>query len=176
MSPEQALAELPKSCDWGVKRDTDGNEYRWRGYKAHLAWADGMIPLLCVTTSASLHDSQTAVPMMKTLSSTVSSLYVLMDSAYDAPGIRRVSAALGHVALIDQNRRRGEKVDFASAEQIRYRERGNAERGNSRLKDSFGLRMIYVRGHAKVNLHIQLAVLALFADQILKPFNKKADS
>jgi hypothetical protein len=176
MLPKEALAELPRSCDWGIKRDTDGNEYRWRGYKAHLAWADGMIPLLCVTTSASLHDSQTAVPMMKTLSGTVTSLYDLMDSAYDAPGIRRVSAALGHVALIDKNPRRGEKVGFAPAEQIRYRERSNAERGNSRLKDSFGLRAIYVRGYAKVNLHIQLAVLALFADQILKPFTRKADS
>jgi hypothetical protein len=135
-----------------------------------------MIPLLCVTSSASLHDSQSAIPMMKALSSTVTSLYDLMDSAYDAPAIRQVSASLGHVALIEQNPRRGEKVDFAPAEQIRYRERSNAERGNSRLKDSFGLRAIYVRGHAKVNLHVHFATLALFADQMLKPVKRKTDS
>ena len=104
-----------------------------------------------------------------------------MDSAYDAPGIRRVSASLGHITLIDQNLRRGEKVLFAPAETLRYRERGNAERGNaehgnSRLKDSFGLRSIYVRGHAKVNLHIQFVVLVLFADQVLKPFGHSSDS
>ena len=87
-----------------------------------------------------------AIPMLKSLAPCVTSLYDLMDSAYDAPGIRQVSAALGHVALIDQNPRRGEKVKFSPAEAIRYRERGNcemgspfarAERGNSRLKDSF---------------------------------------
>ena len=114
--------------------------------------------------------------MMKTLAPCVTSLYDLMDSAYDAPGIRQVSACLGHVALIDQNPRRGEKVDFGPAETLRYRERSNAERGNSRLKDSFGLRAIYVRGHAKVDLHIHLAVLVLFADQILKPFRQPPDS
>ena len=59
---------------------------------------------------------------------------------------------------------------------LRYRERNNAERGNSRLKDSFGLRYIYVRGHAKVDLHIHFAVLVLFADQILKPFGHPPDS
>ena len=105
MPAKQALAELPVACNWGIKHDTDGNEYRWRGYKAHLAWADGMMPLLCVTTSASLHDSQSAIPMMKTLAPCVTSFYDLMDSAYDAPRIRQVSAALGHVALIDQNPR-----------------------------------------------------------------------
>jgi transposase len=134
-----------------------------------------MIPLLCVSTSASVHDSQVVIPMMKQLASYVSSLYDLMDSAYDAPAIRQVSASLGHVALIDQNPRRGEKVPFSSAESIRYRERSNAERGNSRLKDSFGLRFVRVRGHAKVHLHTMLGVLALFADQIRKPLQEVAD-
>jgi transposase len=131
-----------------------------------------MIPLLCVTTSASVHDSQVVIPMMKQLSRCVTSLYDLMDSAYDAPSIREVSSSLGHVALIDQNPRRGETIDFAPCEGVRYRERSNAERGNSRLKDSFGLRFVRVRGHAKVHLHIGLGVLALFADQILKPIAK----
>jgi transposase len=173
LSAEEAFSELPTVCDWGMKRDTDGNVYRWRGYKAHLSWADGMIPLLCVTTSASVHDSQVAIPLMKQLASGVSSLYDLMDSAYDAPSIREVSTSLGHVALIDQNPRRGEKVPFSTAECVRYRERSNAERGNSRLKDSFGLRFVRVRGHAKVHLHVLFGVVALFADQLLKPISTK---
>lgn len=127
-----------------------------------------MVPLLCVTTSASVHDSQVVIPMMKRVASTVTGLYDLMDSAYDAPSIREVSESLGHVAIIDQNPRRGEKANFAPAECIRYRERSNAERGNSRLKDSFGLRVVRVRGNAKVHLHIMFGVLALFADQVGK--------
>ena len=44
-----------------------------------------------------------------------------------------------------------------------------AERGNSRLKDEFGCHHLRVRGHAKAHLHVMLGVLALFADQLLKP-------
>ena len=101
-----------------------------------------------------------------------------MDSAYDAESIRTVSKTLGHVAIIDENPRRGKKkgegkwlscYTFVPAESVRYRERSNAERGNSRLKESFGLRFVRVRGQDKVHLHIMFGVLALFADQLLKP-------
>jgi Transposase DDE domain len=175
MEPDEALSELPTQCDWGFKHDTDGNDYRWRGYKAHIIWADGMVPLGCVTTSASVHDSQAVIPMMKQLATSVISLYDLMDSAYDAPAIRQVSLDLGHVPLIDHNKRSGEKIDFAPAEAVRYRERSNAERGNSRLKDSFGLRSIRVRGHEKVHCHILLGIVALFADQVRKPIKQVTD-
>ena len=33
------------------------------GYKLHIDAADGDIPLGCLLTSASLHDSQAAIPM-----------------------------------------------------------------------------------------------------------------
>lgn len=137
-----------------------------------------MIPLGCFTTSASVHDSQVVIPLMKRLAASVTSLYDLMDSAYDAKSILEVSQSLGHVAIIDKNPRRGKKLsvgesatgyNFVPAECVRYRERSNAERGNSRLKDSFGLRFVRVRGHAKVHLHIMFGIIALFADQLLKP-------
>lgn len=184
MEADAALAELPRSCDWGFKKDTDGNDYWWRGYKAHIVWADGMIPLCCVTTSASLHDNQSAIPMMKRVAEKVTSLYDLMDSAYDASLIREVSLSLGHVPIIGRNPRQGiffpklhrfSRWYECTAEQLRYRERGNAERGNSRLKDSFGLRFLLVRGGLKVHLHTMFAVLALFADQLLKWKKKKPE-
>ena len=156
MEPEAALGELPRGCDWGVKRDTDGSEYRWRGYKAHLAWykahlawADGMIPLLCVTTSASVHDSQTAIPMMKRLSAVVTSLYDLMDSAYDAPAIKAVSVSLGHVPIIDQNRRRGPKLKLAPCEAVRYGERSNAQQRGAGQQSFEGLVRVAVCAGAR---------------------------
>lgn len=166
MESDAAFEELPRGCDWGLKRDTNGHTYCWRGYKAHLSQADGMVTLLCVTTSASVHDSQLVIPMMKRLAESVTSLYDLMDSAYNVPSIREVSESLGRVAIIDRTPRRGAKIGFAPAECLRYRERSNAERGNSRLKDSFGLRMVRVRDNTKVYLHIMFAVLALFVEQI----------
>jgi len=171
-SAEAALSDLPKVCDWGTKKDTGGHKHTWKGWKAHIDWADGNLPITVVTTSASLHDSQAAIPMARLTAKRVTSLYDLMDSAYDAPQIRQVSEQLGHRPIIDANPRRGgvpEDKLFDPATKQRYKERTTAERGNSRLKDEFGLRHLRVRGHAKAHLHIMFGVIALFADQLLKP-------
>ena len=172
-SAEEAFAALPRVCDWGTKRDTGGHKHTWKGWKAHIDWADGSIPITVVTTSASVHDSQVAIPLARRTAERVVSVYDLMDSAYDAPQIRQVSQELGHVALIEANPRRHgvpEEKLFDPAVTIRYKERTTAERGNSRLKDSFGLRHLRVRGYPKAHLHIMFGVLALFADQWMKPW------
>lgn len=164
-TPEAALADLPRVCDVGCKKDAKGFKHSWKGWKAHIDWADGCFPLNVVTTSASVHDSQAAIPMARITALRVISLYDLMDSAYDAPQIHAVSVQLGHVALIDVNRRRGEEpIPWDPDRTRRYKERSNAERGNSRLKDEFGLRHLRVRGHAKAHLHIMFAIIALAAD------------
>jgi hypothetical protein len=49
-SPEVALQEISKVCDWGAKKDTGGNMHSWKGYKAHVDWADGGVPINVVTT------------------------------------------------------------------------------------------------------------------------------
>lgn len=173
-SVDEALAELPKVCDWGTKMDTGGHKHTWKGWKAHLGWSDGGIPINVVTTSASVHDSQVAIPMMRQRAERVLSLYDVLDSAYDAPQIHQASEQLGHVALIDPHPRRNgvpEEKLFDPAMARRYQERTTAERGNSRLKDEFGLRHLRVRGHAKAHLHIMFGVIALFADQLLKPWS-----
>jgi hypothetical protein len=164
-TPEAALAQLPRVCDVGCKKDAKGFKHSWKGWKVHLDWADGGFPLNVVTTSASVHDSQVAIPMAQITARRVTSLYDLMDSAYDAPQIHAVSMLLGHVALIDANRRRAEEpIPWDPDRTRRYNERSTAERGNSRLKDEFGLRHLRVRGHAKAHLHIMFAVVALAAD------------
>ena len=76
-----------------------------------------------VLTSASVHDSQVAIPLMKMTSSKVDYLYDLMDSAYDAQPIYEVSRGLGHVPLIDKNPRGKEVLPMAPHEALRYNER-----------------------------------------------------
>jgi len=171
-TPEEAIAELPQVCNVGTKQDAKGFKHSWIGWKAHIDWADGGIPLNVLTTSASLHDSQVAIPMARITAKRVVSLYDLMDSAYDAPQIHEVSKQLGHVALIDPNRRRGDGRPPWDPDRVRrYQERTTAERGNSRLKDAFGLRHLRVRGHPKAHLHIMLGILALFADAMCQVFS-----
>ena len=68
-----------------------------------------------------------------------------------AANCANTAASLGHVPLIDHNPRKGEKIEFAPAEAVRYNERTVAERSNARLKDEFGGRVIMVKGDTKAS-------------------------
>ena len=57
------LADLPRLCDIGCKTDAKGYKVWWRGYKLHWDMIDGDIPINVVLTSASVHDSQVAIPL-----------------------------------------------------------------------------------------------------------------
>lgn len=109
--------------------------------------------------------------MARITASRAISFYDLMDAAYDAGPIRQVSEELGHVPIIDINPRGGEPKPMEPYRALRYNERSTAERGNSRLKDTFGFRHLRVRGHPKAHLHLMFGILALFADQLYKVFS-----
>lgn len=176
------LANLPRQCDIGAKKNSQGQDQYWRGYKLHLDVADGQLPISAVLTSASVHDSQVAIPLMTLTSQRVVHLYELMDSAYDADGIHAHSRQLNHVPIIAPHSRRGTKKpsqlpkvfpvrstpQLTWAEQDRYKERTMSERVNARLKDEFGASHVRVRGAAKVMAHLMFGVLALTVDQWLK--------
>lgn len=167
-SAEEALKELPILCDRGTKKNSKGFKETWVGYKLHTDVNDWGFAMSLVLTSASLHDSQVAIPLMKMSSVKVDYLYDVMDAAYDAKPIYEVSRELGHVPIIDKNSRGKEIIPMAPHEAIRYNERTAAERFNSRLKDEFGARNVMVRGPQKVKMHLMFGVLALCADQLLK--------
>ena len=181
MSLAEMLADLPRHCTVGVKRNAKGYQTHWIGYKLHLDVADGDIPISGLLTSASLHDSQAAIPLATMTAGRLTNLYDLMDSAYDAPEIRDLSRALGHVPIIDVNPRTPERkrelaaeamarrrAGYRLAEDVRYNERGAVERVNGRLKDDFGARMVRVRGPDKVLCHLMFGVLALTVEQLMR--------
>jgi hypothetical protein len=162
------LQSIPTCCDVGAKKNAKGYKETWIGYKLHIDTACNGLPITTFLTSASLHDSQVAIPLMKRSSERITYLYDVMDAAYDAGPIYGVSRSLNHVPLIDKNARRGERLPFAPAEALRYHTRTVAERTNSRLKEEFGGSNVMVRGHKKVSLHLMFGIIALFADQLLK--------
>lgn len=168
MSLEAMLEDLPKNCDVGTKTNSKGSKQAWVGYKLHVDVADGQIPISAILTSASLHDSQVALPLATLTSGRVFNLYDLMDAAYDAEDIRLHSRSLGHVPIIERVRRGDQPVTMAPHEASRFRERTAVERVFSRLKDEFGGTFVRVRGHAKVMAHLMFGLLALTADQILR--------
>ena len=182
MTLEQMLDDLPRACNVGSKNNSKGYKETWVGYKLHLDVADGQIPISCILTSASLHDSQAAIPLARLTAQRVTHLYDLMDSAYDAQSIHEQVRGLGQIPIIDAHPRRDaaqkaelqaeakrrKLLNFNYAEDVRYRERTTVERVNARLKDEFGGRTIRVRGNAKVMCHLMFGIVALAADQILR--------
>jgi len=146
------LAELPTACDKGGKKNSKGDTEWWCGYKMHLLTVEGDIPVAALTTSASMHDSGAAIPLMRLAGQRgVRVLYDLMDAAYDAEEIQAESVALDHVPIIDPNcrsatlkaeRERLARLDFSrlDVEQAlidpdrrrRFKARTAAERVNAR--------------------------------------------
>jgi len=180
MKLPEMLDDLPRECDWGGKKDSQGNNHHWRGYKLHWDVADGQIPISVVLTSASVHDSQVSIPLATMSTRRVEYCYELLDSAYEAHHAQAASRDLGHVPIVDPKAPGGAKSqakdipmdkpkrELSPAQRERYKERTMVERANARLKDEFGGRNVRVRGAAKVMAHLMFGVLALTADQLIK--------
>ena len=124
------LADLPRACDVGAKRNAKGHQESWIGYKLHIDTADGEIPVSCVLTAASVHDSQVAIPLATITAGRVTNLYDLMDSAYDVAAIKQHSRDLNHVPIIDVNPRAtpGLKQELADEAKRCWRRRESARK------------------------------------------------
>ncbi len=182
MDVDERLDALPKVCDHGAKKNAKGVLEAWRGYKLPIDTADCGVPLSTVLTSASVHDSQVAIPLAMMTAGRVTNLYDLMDAAYDAREIYQMSERLGHVPIIDVNPRRDKDlkeerdreararraIGHVDPETVRFRIRSGVERTNARLKDEFGGRHVRVRGHSRVACHLMVGILALAADQLIR--------
>ena len=178
----EMIADLPTACDVGCKKNSKGYKETWTGYKLHIDVACGQIPVSCLLTSASVHDSQVAVPLMTMTSARVSYLYDLMDSAYDAAAVHERSRALGHEPIIDRNFRadleakaewgreveRMKLIHMPDCDDAIYDFRTMVERVNARLKDEFGGRFLRVRGALKAKCHLMFGIVALAVDQIIR--------
>ena len=106
----EMLVELPRACNVGTKRNSKGHTTSWIGYKLHIDTADGGIPVSCLLTSASLHESQVSIPLAEITN----------------------------------------------------------QRGNGRIKDDFGARMVRVQGHTKVMSHLMFGVVVLTVEQLMR--------
>jgi hypothetical protein len=187
-SLDEMLADIPTACGVGTKKNSKGYKETWVGYKLHIDVANGQIPISCVLTSASVHDSQVAIPLMTMTGQKITYLYDLMDSAYDAAAIITYSTSLGHIPVVDHNFRsatdlkeeakaetkRREFIHMPDPDILIYNFRTMVERINGRLKDEFGGRTVRVRGAVKVKCHLMFGMLVLTVDQILRALRPSA--
>lgn len=181
MTLDEMLLDLPRQCNVGAKTNSKGSLQWWIGYKLHLSADDNGVPLAGIVSSASMNDTQAAIPLSKLTAQRVQSLYDLMDSGYHVDAIMDHSRSLGHIPIFErQSKKAGEKeekrleklawknLNWKPAEWVRYEGRTVIERVFSRLKDEFGANLIRVRGPIKVTCHLMFGILALTADQLLK--------
>lgn len=181
---KEMVAELPASCDMGMKKNAQGIVTVWKGYKLHAAVDDMGIPVSAILTSASLNDCEVGIPLMAKSNQVVKNFYDLMDSAYDVPEIKEYSLSLGHVPIIDfharsqaqkqekeEEKQRKWLLKAYTAEDRRYRERFSKERFNSIFKEYYGGRNIQYKGPLKVFCHSMFGVLAHTATTLINLLN-----
>ncbi|MBD1383633.1 IS1182 family transposase [Metabacillus arenae] len=102
-------AEIPQAPEWGVKKNSEGKNVFWYGYKAHLAvGTTSQYILQSLLSSANLNDGKAAIPLLKGIHErvTLSSLrYETMDAGYDYEPIYTQIHRMGHQAVIAYNKR-----------------------------------------------------------------------
>jgi IS5 family transposase len=163
-SLQEAIAELPTACDIGAKKNSKGHNQCWIGYKMHADVTECGLPISVITTSASVHDSQVAIPLMRMTSTRARTFYQLMDAGYTGSAIIEAARRLDQVAIVKPKanpKNPGPPLDPHRAR--RLASRWQVEQFFSWIKERFGARHLLVKGHCKVHFHLMCAVLAAFA-------------
>ncbi|WP_434579307.1 transposase [Thermoanaerobacterium thermosaccharolyticum] len=121
--PKSKLKDDGESPNWGKKKDTDGNDIKWFGWKLHiLADSSSELPLAIEITPASVNDSILAVPLLKKLKESYGNTFdvkhCIMDSGYDIQDNYDYIRNKFHVQPIIAYNKRG---SFASPEGLNER-------------------------------------------------------
>jgi hypothetical protein len=183
---KEMLSLISTNCGVGVKQNSKGNHEVWIGGKLHISAVDGDIPITAFYSSANVHDSSVAIPLIQETSRRVSYLYDLQDAGYDSNIIRDFSKKLGHCPIIDINPKNSkelkEKIELQKDEKKKfeflhlpqssdthhYNQRSMVERVNKYLKEDFGCNTIYYQGTTKVASVLAFGILSICIHQSLK--------
>lgn len=115
-SVETLFREAPLAPMWGVKKNSEGKNVYWFGYKAHLAVSTKSQYILAgFMTSGNLHDSKAAIPLLKKIEQNLPTKFNagLFDAGYDYKPIYEQLQAQNLQAVIPYNQRNeGEVVGF----------------------------------------------------------------
>jgi len=108
-SYDELMKEIPLTPAWGVKKNSEGKNVFWYGFKAHLLVdCKSQYILTALLSSGNINDGKMAIPLLKGLTERHPDLpvsHVLADAGYDLVPIYRQTEVIGARALIDYNRR-----------------------------------------------------------------------
>ena len=102
-------AEVPQDPKWGVKKNSDGKNEFWFGYKGHLAvGTSSQYILQSLFSSGNLNDGKAAIPLLKGIDERLSLpnlRYQTMDAGYDYEPIYTQVYQMGQQSVIAYNKR-----------------------------------------------------------------------
>ncbi|WP_188455575.1 IS1182 family transposase [Virgibacillus oceani] len=116
-SLQELRSEVPQDPKWGIKKNSEGKNVFWFGYKGHLAvGTTSQYILQSLFSSGNLNDGKAAIPLLKGIDGRLSlpSLrYETMDAGYDYDPIYEQVHRMGHQSVIAYNKRNeGEPIGF----------------------------------------------------------------
>ena len=97
------LQDMPIQPKWGVKKNSDGKNTFWFGYKGHLAVSTkSQYIVACLMSSGNLSDSKAAIPLLKKVGEVVPNQFTtaIFDAGYDYEAIYRQIANQDMKAVI----------------------------------------------------------------------------
>ncbi len=115
---EDLRSQVPVKPDWGIKKNSEGKNVFWFGYKAHLVVGTKSQYILgSLMSSGSLNDGKAAIPLLKGIQSLLPKplRYGIMDAGYDYVPIYQQIMRMNANAIIAYNKRNeGEMIGFDS--------------------------------------------------------------
>ena len=115
-SAETLASEMPTAPRWGIKKNSDGKNTFWFGYKAHLAVSTKSQYIISgLMSSGNLNDGKAAIPLLKQIQQAMPGRFQagIMDKGYDYKAIYEQLRRMDLHAVIAYNpRNEGEMVGF----------------------------------------------------------------
>ncbi len=102
-------SEVPRDPEWGIKKNSEGKNEFWYGYKGHLAvGATSQYILQSLFSSGNLNDGKAAIALLKGLDERLPLphlRYQTMDAGYDYEPIYEQVYRMGQQSVIAYNKR-----------------------------------------------------------------------
>lgn len=109
---KELIDQMPMTPQWGIKKNSDGKNVYWYGFKGHLAvGTESQYILKGTMSSGNLNDAKAAIPLLKLLEFLPLTIrYGTLDAGYDLRPIYQQLSNLGIHGVIAYNRRNEKEV------------------------------------------------------------------
>lgn len=114
-SLEELRSSVPIDPKWGIKKNSEGKNVFWFGYKGHLAvGTKSQYILQSFFTSGNLNDGKAAIPLLKGIHEKIPTLKIshyTLDAGYDYTPIYKQIYRMGAQSVIAYNKKNESEIE-----------------------------------------------------------------